>query len=163
MAGVRLWLGSVLSASLVCALAGALMPPGAVKRVGKLTCALVLAAAVLSPLVRLDLEGGQRWLEDYFAALEARQAELSGQTAAGMKTIIEDRFAAYILDKAEQLGVSCTSARVECQVQGETLLPVHLWAGGVTDPEGRERLARALEEELGIPRAQQDYSEEESP
>ena len=60
MAGVQLWLRSVLAVSLLCALADALTPQGGVKRVQRLVCGLVLAAAALGPAVRLDVEGGRR-------------------------------------------------------------------------------------------------------
>lgn len=50
MGAVRSWLLAVIAASLLCAVAGALMPPGGVKRVGRLVCGLVMLAAVLSPL-----------------------------------------------------------------------------------------------------------------
>ena len=60
--GVRLWLLSILTVSLVCALADAMMPAGAVKKVGRLVCGLVLAAVVLTPVVTLDLEEGRQLL-----------------------------------------------------------------------------------------------------
>ena len=52
---VRSWLLAVTAVSLLCALAGALMPKGPVERVGRLVCGLVMLAAVLSPLARPDL------------------------------------------------------------------------------------------------------------
>ena len=61
MAGVQLWLRSVLAVSLLCALADALTPQGGVKRVQRLVCGLVLAAAALGPAVRLDGEAGGGW------------------------------------------------------------------------------------------------------
>ena len=60
MGAVRSWLLTVIAASLICALADALMPPGAVRRVGRLVCGLVLLGAILTPLARLDLSGGWR-------------------------------------------------------------------------------------------------------
>ena len=63
MGAVRSWLLAVIAASLLCAVAGALMPPGGVKRVGRLVCGLVLLGAVLSPAATLDAAEGQRWLE----------------------------------------------------------------------------------------------------
>ena len=69
MGAVRGWLLTVIAASLLCALADALMPPGAVKRVGRLVCGLVLLAAILSPAVRLDVAEGERWLAECFASM----------------------------------------------------------------------------------------------
>lgn len=161
IAGARAWLLSVLSVSLVCALADALMPDGGVKRVGRLVCGLALTAAVLSPAVHLDLEEGQRWLEQYLAGLERREAELRDQT--GMKTIIEDSFAAYIVDKAAQLGLPPVSARVECLEEEGVCLPARLQVSGPLSPAERELLSRTLEAELGVPKSEQYYDEEETP
>ena len=77
MAGLRSWLLALVAASLICALADALMPKGAVKRVGRLVCGLVLASAILSPLAGLDVESGQSWLERHLASVEFQRAALA--------------------------------------------------------------------------------------
>ena len=69
MAGVGSWLLSITGASVLCALADGLMPAGPVRRVGRLVCGLMLLAVILAPLAQLDLEGGQRWLEEYHLLL----------------------------------------------------------------------------------------------
>lgn len=159
-----MWLVSILAVSLVCALADTMMPNGPVKRVGRLVCGLVLVAAILSPLAELDVGAGERWLEDYFAGLDRRETELREQVDDGMKTIIEQEYAAYIVDKAAQLGLSC-SARVECRAEEEGLyLPVRIEVTGPVGPEGQAELARVLETELGVPPEGQTYHwEEETP
>ena len=161
MAGVQLWLRSVLAVSLLCALADALTPQGGVKRVQRLVCGLVLAAAALGPAVRLDVEGGRRWLETCLEDLELRRDQLEEET--GMKSIIERSFAAYIVDKAAQLGLSPVQARVECREEDGVYLPQRLWVSGPLAQEEREELSRALEEELGVAREAQTYDEEEKP
>ena len=150
MEGVRGWLLSVLAVSLLCALAEALMPKGPVKGVGKLVCGLVLAAAVASPVVRLDLEGSRQWLEDWDAGLERREEELKKQVDDEMKTIIEQEYEAYIVDKAAQLGAVCT-ARVECcEEEAGVYLPEGAWIGGALTQQQREELTWQLSEELGL-------------
>ena len=137
------------------------MPRGAVKRVGKLVCGLVLLAAILSPLTALDLSGGQRWLEDYLAALDLREAELEETVNGQMKGIIEQEYAAYIVDKAAQLGLTC-GLRVECRVSEEGLcLPVRAEVSGGLTEEERLRLVQIIESDLGIPESEQIYMEEE--
>ena len=151
MAGIREWLLSVLAVSLLCAVAGSLMPKGPVKGVGKLVCGLVLAAAVVSPAASLDLSGGRQWLDSWDAGLELREEELKKQVDGEMKTIIQQEYEAYILDKAAQLGAVCT-ARVECcGEETGVYLPQRVWVGGTLSQGQREELAQALEEELGLP------------
>ena len=163
MGAARLWLLSILSVSLVCALADALMPPGAVRRVGRMVCGLVLMSAILSPLVDLDLEGGSRWLEDYLAAVEQRETELEKQVDEGRKAIIAERYEAYILDKAAQLGLSCT-VEVECRTEENGVcLPERVRITGALSAQEKVQLAELLEEELGVAPEEQIYIEEESP
>ena len=45
---LREWLLSVTAAAILCALAQGLIPPGPVRRVGRLTAGLVMAAALLA-------------------------------------------------------------------------------------------------------------------
>ena len=163
MTAVRNWLLAVIAVSLLCAAAEALMPQGAVKRVGKLVCGLVLLAAILSPLTGLDLSGSQRWLEDYLAALDLREAELEETVNGQMKGIIEQEYAAYIVDKAAQLGLRCT-LRVECRETEEGLyLPLRAEVRGPLSDSDQTLLIRLIAEDLGIPAEAQLYSKEEMP
>lgn len=150
MEGGRVWLLSILSVSFLCALADALMPKGPVKGVGKLVCGLILAVTVVSPVVTLDLEGGLQWLEGWEVGLEQREEELKKQVDEGMKTIIEQEYEAYIVDKAAQLGAACT-ARVECRQEDEGVyLPKTIWIRGALSQPQREALSGSLMEELGV-------------
>ena len=139
------------------------MPPGPGRRVGKLVCGLALLSAVLSPLASLDLDSGRQWLEDYLASLDGRTAELEETVNSQMKGIIEGEYAAYIVDKAAQLGLTCT-AQVECQADEDGLfLPVRTRVSGLLSEAGRTQLAQAIQEDLGVPPEGQIYIEEGAP
>ena len=158
--GVRMWLLSVLAVSLLCALADALMPKGPVKGVGKLVCGLMLAWAVVSPVAKLDLESGQKWMEHFDAGLDRRGEELKKQVDGEMKGIIEEEYEAYIVDKAAQLGAVCT-AEVECREEEGMYLPDRaLIRGELSQPVSRE-LSRTLSGELGLPRENITFEGEE--
>ncbi len=164
MDGVRGWLLSIIAASILCALADSIMPPGSVKRVGRLVCGMVLLCVVLAPVSRLDLKGGQGWLDSYFAGLEVRKAELNEQVNEGMKVIIEQQYAAYIVDKAEEMGLSCT-ARVSCRAGEEGLyVPDTVQVAGIRSDVEQSRLTQMIQEKLGVPLERQVYNcEEELP
>ena len=163
MGAVRSWLLAVIAVSLLCAVAEALMPSGAVKRVGRLVCGLVLVGAILSPAARLDVDGGRRWLERYLFSVQAREAELEHEVNGQMKIIIEGEYAAYILDKAAQLGLDCT-VRVECGLSEEGLyLPVRTEVAGLSTAGSQRELIRIIKEDLGVPEERQFYVEEEMP
>lgn len=161
MGAVRGWLLAVIGASLICALAGALMPRGAARQAGKLVCGLVLLWAILSPLAGPDLQDGQRWLEDYLASLDTREAELAETVNSQMKVIIEQEYAAYIVDKAAQLGLTC-SVRVECGLSEEGLyLPVRAEVSGPLTEDERDRVFRLIAGDLGVPESELMYIMEE--
>ena len=163
MGAVRSWLLAVIAVSLLCAVAEALMPSGAVKRVGRLVCGLVLVGAILSPAARLDVDGGRRWLERYLFSVQAREAELEHEVNSQIKIIIEQEYAAYILDKAAQLGLDCT-VRVECGLSEEGLyLPVRTEVAGLSTAGSQRELIRIIKEDLGVPEERQFYEEEEMP
>ena len=162
MAGLRGWLLALVAASLICALADALMPKGAVKRVGRLVCGLVLASASLSPLAGLDVESGQSWLERHLASVEFQRAELEEEVNSQMKVIIEQEYAAYIVDKAAQLGAAC-SARTECRRDGGLYLPQRVEVTGAVPPPLQSELVQIIVRDLGVPEEQIDFSEEEAP
>ena len=161
MGAVRGWLLAVIAVSLLCAVADALMPPGGVRRVGRLVCGLVLMGAVLSPVVELDVEGGRRWLEDYLASVHSREAELTQTVESQMKVIIEQEYAAYIVDKAAQLGLTC-SVQVECGLSEEGLyLPARARVSGALTERERDQIVRLIGTDLGIPESEQLYMTEE--
>lgn len=160
MEGVRSWLTLLITASVLCAVADSLMPPGSVKQAGRLVCGLVLLCAVLSPVSGLDLEAGRRWLEDYRSGLEFQENELKEQVDEGMKTIIEREYAAYVMDKAAELGLTCR-AKVRCRTQDGLHLPEEAEITGVFTGEERATLARIIQQDLGIPMERQSFQREE--
>lgn len=163
MGGVRAWLLAVLAAALLSALAGGLMPPGPVKGVGRLTCGLVLLWVVLSPVAQFDGTAGRAWLEDYLAGLEQREDELREQVGQGQKALIERDYAAYIVDKAAEWGLTCR-ARVECRAEEGLYLPEKTMVAGTFSDLEQSRLTRMIQEDLGVPLERQSYyGEEELP
>lgn len=159
----RSWLLSVIAVALLCAIADALMPPGPVRRVGKLVCGLVTIAAVLSPLTTLDVSRGEAWLADWAVSLDSRTAALEEVVDGQMKDIIERDCAAYILDKAVELGLICT-VKVECRTGEEGLcLPVRAEISGAMTEDQRTRLVQIVTEDLGIPEGQICIGEEGAP
>ena len=159
----RTWLLSVLVTCVLCAAADSLMPPGGVRQVGRLVCGLVLLGAILSPAVRLGGVDAGQWLEDYLAGLELRESELEEQVGNGMKSIIEQETAAYIVDKAAEMGLTCT-ARVSCQaVEGGVYVPSQTQVAGVLSQAERDRISQMIQADLGVPAQRQFYYEEGLP
>ena len=142
MDGIRQWLLGILAAAMGLSLLYALLPKGAVRAAAKATGGLILLLAVLGPAAGLDLSD-----------LTEQQAETyrrEGQ--AQLELGIRQRTAAYISEKAAQLGLSC-HPRVEVTWRGGVPYP-----GSVTlDMAENRALSAILEEDLGIPPSEQHW------
>ena len=86
-------------------------------------------------------------------------AEGAGEEADRLnRTIIERECAAYILDKADALGISAADAAVTARWSEEGFW--YPWESRVSCPEGgRAALSEAIEAELGIPPERQSWEE----
>ena len=137
------------------------MPEGAVRRVGKLACGLLMLSAILRPLVEVEALSPGDLLKDYQARTAVQAQTLEEERNAALKSVIEQEFAAYIVDKAAQMGAVCT-AQVTCQLgEDGAFLPWSAAVQGSFTPQQQEELARILEEELAIPRARQSFPTKE--
>ena len=155
MALLRSWILGVTAAAMAVAAAQALMPEGAVKRAGRLTGGLVLALALLQPV----LGAGTAGLPDTLpgASLRTGNGETGEQMLyASMKEVIEERVAAYITEKGTDPGTA--AVRVTCR-EGGGGVPVP-WqvevTGSLTDSQ-RAELEQWLTSEIGIPGERQHY------
>ena len=140
MDGIRQWLLGVLAAAMALSLLYALLPKGAVRGAARATGGLILLLVVLGPLAGLDLSDLALRYEDLSRDMERQELG------------IQQRTAAYISEKAAQLGLSCRP-RVETA-----------WRDGVPYPSGvtldiaeNQALAEVLTDELGIPPSQQHW------
>lgn len=152
---LRTWLMSVLVVSLLCALAEAMMPEGAVRRVGKLVCGLALLCGVLWPIVQAGPLVGPDWSEAWALELEREQSRLEERLGSDMKQIIEENCDAYIQDKAAQRHRSW-KVHVVCREEGGLYVPDRAEVYGNLSTEESRELARLLTEDLGIPPERQN-------
>ena len=158
MEQIRDWLMAVITVSVVIAGAQSLMPQGGVRQVGQLVCGLVLLCVMLRPLCAVEGEPLVRFLEAYSISLQNRETELEYRTEQSRKTVIEEFCAAYVVEQAELLGMSCR-AEVDCVLSEDGLwIPKNARLWGAFDDVTQSRLTQLLETELGIlPLAQTYY------
>ena len=128
----------------------------------KLTGGLILVLGILQPLVTMDYED----LYDMVSSLPAgaiSQETLEEKTYEPMKGIIEEELSAYIVDKGEQLGASCSAQVVCAPGEGELPVPIRATVTGQLTQGQKQDLSHYMEEELDIPREAQIYRNEELP
>lgn len=157
MAGIKEWLMGIIMLSILCAAADSLMPEGAVRKVGKLVCAMALLCGMLRPVSSLKGMDLAHYLREYSAMVEETQLELERKTAVQQKTVIEEHCAAYIADKAAQLGVVCR-VEVECEPTQEGIwLPARVALTGRFSDVEQSRMTQFLQRQFGVGVEEQSY------
>ncbi len=149
------WIRSIAAAAVLSALAVTATPKGRVREVVRFMCGLLCALTVAAPVARLDVGD--------LAAGMARYADAAGGTAAQAeeeakmlnRTYIEERYGAYILGKAAELGADVASAAVTARWDEESLL-WYPWRADL-DAAYDGGLSAVIEAELGIPRERQSW------
>ena len=155
---MKAWLLGIVLTSLASGLARQLAPEGKEQAMVRLVRGLLLALAILRPLA------GQSWekLDLDTSALRLQETELADAYRKiqqdALSAIIAEKTEAYICDKANRLGLSCTAAVAVSPAEGGVPLPESAVIYGAYSGE----LAACLEEEVGIPAEKQIWLEEEA-
>lgn len=156
---VRSWLLGITCAAMVLALAESLAPEGSVKRVCRLAGGLILMLAAISPVLKLEEADLKEITERYQTGVQEYREKLEEENDFLYESIIEENAAAYILDKAEELGISCqVSVTVAWTQEGVPQIHSARITGAMTQQQ-RSELSRILEQDLGIPVSLQYYKE----
>lgn len=154
--GLRQWLLGVVLTAFAGGVARQLAPKGREQALVGLVCGLLLTLAILRPLAALE------WTEPEWAWDGPDQAALAEtyrqDRQAALSAVIVEKTEAYILDKADRLGLRCavevTAAAGESGIPLPDTVVIH---GGYSAD-----LAACIEEEVGVPPEKQIWLEEET-
>lgn len=158
---IRGWLLGIVGAAILSAIAMSLTPKGRVRDVTRLVCGIVMALSLIQPVLKLDFDAYSLNLSEYRGAADSITDSIQENNDRLSRLIIEEECAAYILDKAQVLGLTAVTASVTakwgdegCWYPYEAMLDIQ---GAQSD---KDRLAAIIESELGIPRERQSWSTE---
>lgn len=154
---VRQWLLGVTCTALVLAIADSLAPEGNVKKVCRLAGGLALLIAAVSPVLRVDGESLSWAVSEYQSSVQVYEQKLEEKNVLLYQSIIEETAAAYIVDKAEEMGIVCQAEVTFAYDENGAFCPWEVTARGSLTEEQQNRLSRLLEEELGVPIRRQHY------
>ena len=159
MEHLRAWILGLAGAAVFCALCEELTPPGRVKGVEKLLAGLVMTLALLSPLLRLDMESYALGLAKYQSEARSLGASAEEISRELQRTFIAEQCRTYILDKAQALSAPLAGAKVTLRWSSEGY-----WYPVAVELEGayHEALSELMEAELGIGRKEQRWSGNET-
>jgi stage III sporulation protein AF len=156
MTWLKDWLLGIVAAALAVALAQSLTPEGTVKKVGRLVGGLILLLAVVKPLAQLDVDA----LAVTAAAYSDSASEAAQAGEETLKTLIAQKVGAYIVDKGDALGLSCTAQVTVAQDEAGWPIPWAVTVTGTWTEEQRAALSRTVEEDLDIPAQRQSFQRE---
>lgn len=157
------WIYCVICASVVCAVCSAIAGEGKIKKSLEFVCAVVIVAALLTPIAGFDFDGYSMTLAKYEAEAKEIADEATEKSDLLNRKYIEEEYAAYILDKAVLKGISPKEVNVTVKwstdgywypTDAEIVLSE---ADMAKDNSG---LKNIIEAELGIPIERQVWREE---
>jgi hypothetical protein len=152
--GIRQYIISVTAAAILCGILTVMVGGKQIKPVWKLIVGIFLTLTAVRPLADIDLGAVPSLVEVY--SIQAEEAVLEGELMMETQTqaIIKSRLEAYILDKAEVMGVS-----LEVNIAlNENGLPISVRLSGAVPPGAKKRLQSIIETDLGIPKEAQKWS-----
>lgn len=148
MEGLRQWLLGITLTAFAGGLARQLAPAGREQGMVRLVGGLLLVLALLGPLGSWEWEG---LALPAFQEAAAAEEDYRRQQEAALSAIIAEKTAAYIWDKAEELGLSCTVEVTTAAGESGIPLPDTVTITGAYDPA----LSALIEKEVGIPPGKQ--------
>ena len=157
---IRDWLVGITCGAIIVALADGLSPNGTVRKIGRLTGSLVLVLAMIQPVLRIDSRTFAGILTEYRVEAMGTADTLEEENGRLMKDIIADETCAYILDKAEELGVVCQVRVTAWTESGDYPVPDGVEITGDLTQGEQAALPRVIAAELAIPAERQYYVED---
>ena len=156
MSVFRTWLFGIVAAAMVLSILYALIPKGALLTIAKCTGGLVMLLVVLRPLLALDMDSLRWQYEAWEGTIQQQTEAYTDANRQEMAAIIQQETAAYISEKAAELGLTC-SPEVTCQLQDGVPFPVEV----TMDIPKNAALLRIIAADLGIDEAHQRWRETE--
>jgi hypothetical protein len=150
---LRNWIFGIVGAAFIAAITQAITPDGKAKRVVSVVCGFVMLTAIIRPIKTFDYGGFRQSLARLSGEAADISAPLDEVNENITRGIIEERYAAYILDKGNAHGIDAMSVVVETAVSDDEsyLYPSAVTiTANVTDAQ-KSALAYDIESGLGVP------------
>ena len=149
---IRSWILGLTGAAFLAAIAMSLTPKGRPRAVVGLVTGLVTIVALIAPVLEFDYAAYARHVEHFEVSLEARNQEWELTQERLTSRIIRERSEAYILDKAERLGLVGLDIEVATARSADGwLYPDRVWITGEISAAQQRELSAFLTKTFGIP------------
>ena len=155
---LRSFVSAFVAVTLLLSLVQAMIPEGGIRRIASFTGGLILLAVLLRPLLDLDMLRLRLEWEDLRESMWEQQANLEEETCSALAECIAEKTAAYISDKAAEMGLGAVPRVGTISREDGVILPYRV---ELSIPYS-SALASVIERELGIPAERQVWDERET-
>ena len=157
VSALKAYVLSVVAAAILCTIVQVLLgKKSAVGRIAHLLSGILMAITVIAPLGQITFQGISEYWDDL--SYDAQKYVTDGTSVAEnqMREIIKARTEAYILDKANRMGLQIA---VEVELDGYNgNIPCAVVIDGTASPYAKEQLSSYIEEALGIAKENQKWT-----
>ena len=147
---------SIVAAAVICAITKVFLNnKTAIGRIAGLISGILMTVTVVAPLGNITFSGITAYLDGLSS--DAREYVAEGMSIAESETvnIIKSQTGAYILDKANRMGLEIS---VEVELDGHNgNIPCGVTVTGNVSPYAREQLGSYMEDTLGIAKENQKW------
>ena len=150
---LRKWLEALMVLSLLLAVVESLVPDGSLRKVASMIGGLLLISVLLQPVVRGRLV--PQSTQEEIQSISERTAELEQERNRRWGELIAARTAAYIENKALELGIEDCQAQVSVAEENGIPVPYEVTLRCRNAPP--DRLRQDIKEHLGIQEERQVY------
>jgi len=158
---LRDWIVGITCAAMAAAVLHAFLPKsGGVGRAGRLAAGLLMMLCAVGPLAGLDYDSLAQSLSELRLERSQYAQELEVQNSEILNELIKSETQAYILDKAEGLGVRCQALVTYALDEEGRPYPSEVHITGELTEEQERRLSEMLEADLGVPVQKQTFTKE---
>lgn len=149
------WILQIAAAAFFIMLIQNLTPEGTVKKIENIVSGFLLLLILLSPFRQIQLQELTMSFDDYLEQIEVQTERYQQERSMEWQALIQENTAAYIRDKAKELGLEC-EVEVTVQLDEQQIpYPAEVSIKGKFDQEMEEY----LETELGIEKERQHWTD----
>lgn len=150
MEALRGWLLGIMAVAMVLSILYSLLPKGSIRSISRMTGGLILLLVMLRPIVGGDWNRLISRYSDYQVHISSQIETYQEENEKERERLIQEKTAAYILDKAAQMGITCR-VQVGTEIREGVPYPASVTLNTVKDKD----LSQIIEQELAIPEERQ--------
>lgn len=148
---MRDWVVAIAAVTMIIAVVSAITPKNSAGRAVMLCGSVLMTVVLISPIKKLDVSALSEYSARFEKEVQYRAEQMSAQNEKLRKNIIEENMRAYILQRADAMGIAC-DVDIECRND----VP-HTAVISIKNKEAVPAVSELIEKECGIPSGRQTF------